>query len=85
MSFESINPTTGELLGTYPEHDAKEVDVRLKRAWDGWVRWSKTPLSERTAFLIRLADLLEERVEEYARVCPADYARNGKAHRRSAR
>jgi len=68
MSFESINPTTGELLGTYPEHDAHEVDARLQRAWDGWVRWSGTPLSERTAFLLRLGDLLEERVEEYARL-----------------
>ena len=35
MSFESINPTTGELLGTYPEHDAREVNIRLQRAWDG--------------------------------------------------
>ncbi|MGC1297982.1 MAG: NAD-dependent succinate-semialdehyde dehydrogenase [Alloacidobacterium sp.] len=68
MSFESINPTTGELLGTYPEHDAQEVDARLQNAWDGWLGWSRTPLSERTAFLIRLADLLEGRVEEYARL-----------------
>src|SRR5580698_1009037 len=68
MSFESINPTTGELLGTYPEHDAREVDIRLQRAWDGWLHWSRTPLSERTAFLLRLAGLLEERVEEYARL-----------------
>ncbi len=68
MPFESINPTTGELLGTYPEHDTQEVESRLQRAWEGWQRWSLTPLPERTAFLIRLADLLEERVEEYARL-----------------
>lgn len=68
MSFESKNPTTGELLGTYPEHDAHEVERRLQIAWDGWKHWSRTPLSERTEFLIRLADLLEERVEEYARL-----------------
>jgi acyl-CoA reductase-like NAD-dependent aldehyde dehydrogenase len=68
MSFESINPTTGESLGKYPEHDLKEVDRRLQRAWDGWLIWSRTPLSERTAFLLRLADLLEQRVEEYARL-----------------
>lgn len=68
MSFESINPTTGELLGSYPEHDGREIEVRLQLAWDGWLRWSRTPLSERTAFLLRLADLLEERAEEYARL-----------------
>jgi acyl-CoA reductase-like NAD-dependent aldehyde dehydrogenase len=68
MSFESRNPSTGELLGTYPEHNAHEVELRLQSAWDGWKHWSRTPLSERTAFLVRLADLLEARVEEYARL-----------------
>jgi acyl-CoA reductase-like NAD-dependent aldehyde dehydrogenase len=68
MSFESRNPTTGELLGTYPEHNAKDVERILQSAWDGWGKWSRTPVSERTAFLLRLANLLEERVEEYARL-----------------
>jgi acyl-CoA reductase-like NAD-dependent aldehyde dehydrogenase len=68
MSFESKNPTTGELLGTYPEHSAQEVELRLQSVWDGWKRWSRTPLSERTAFLIRLAELLEQRAEQYARL-----------------
>ena len=36
MNFESRNPATGELLGTYPEHDKAETDARLQRAWDGW-------------------------------------------------
>lgn len=44
MSFESINPTTGETLGRYPEHTDAEVDQRLQSAWDGWIRWSRTPL-----------------------------------------
>ncbi|AXC12591.1 Succinate-semialdehyde dehydrogenase [NAD] [Acidisarcina polymorpha] len=68
MSFTSINPTTGEVLNTYPEHSQEEVETRLQSAWDGWQRWSKTPLSERTGFLLRLADLLEQRADEYGRL-----------------
>jgi acyl-CoA reductase-like NAD-dependent aldehyde dehydrogenase len=68
MSFESKNPTTGELLQAYPEHSADDVQLRLQSAWDGWKKWSVTPLSERTAFLLRLADLLEKRADEYARL-----------------
>src|SRR5580704_15367282 len=68
MSFESKNPATGELLGTYPEHSAQEVELRLQSAWEGWKKWSRTPLAERAAFLIRLAELLEKRVDEYARL-----------------
>jgi succinate-semialdehyde dehydrogenase/glutarate-semialdehyde dehydrogenase/succinate-semialdehyde dehydrogenase len=68
MSFESKNPATGELLQVYPEHSAEDVQLRLQSAWDGWKKWSRTPLSERTAFLLRLAGLLEKRAEEYARL-----------------
>jgi acyl-CoA reductase-like NAD-dependent aldehyde dehydrogenase len=63
MPFQSNNPATGELIGTYPEHDEAETNVRLQRAWEGWLRWSRTPLHERMAFLIRLGDLLDGRAE----------------------
>jgi acyl-CoA reductase-like NAD-dependent aldehyde dehydrogenase len=72
MTFQSHNPATDELIGTYPEHDAAETNVRLQRAWDGWLRWSRTALSERRAFLIRLADLLDARAETYARLITAE-------------
>jgi succinate-semialdehyde dehydrogenase/glutarate-semialdehyde dehydrogenase/succinate-semialdehyde dehydrogenase len=72
MNFESRNPATGELLGTYPEHNKAEIEVRLQRAWDGWRRWSRTPLQERIAFLTRLAELLEERAETYGRLITAE-------------
>jgi Aldehyde dehydrogenase family len=58
MSFESRNPATGELLGLHPEHDKKETNARLQRAWDGWRHWSRTPLRERIVFLTRLAESL---------------------------
>ncbi len=68
MSFESRNPTTGELIATYPEHGAAEVEQRLQLAWDGWKAWSRTSLEERKAFLARLAELLEERAEIYGKL-----------------
>jgi acyl-CoA reductase-like NAD-dependent aldehyde dehydrogenase len=49
MTFQSHNPATGELIGTYPEHDEAETNARFQRAWEGWLRWSRTPLHERRA------------------------------------
>ena len=72
MNFESRNPATGELLGVYREHDKAETDARLQCGWDGWRRWSRTPLPERIAFLTRLAELLEERAETYGRLITAE-------------
>src|SRR6202162_1188890 len=72
MNFESHNSATGELIGTYPEHNKAEIEVRVQRAWDGWRHWSRTPLQERSAFLTRLAKLLEERAETYGRLITAE-------------
>src|SRR5215469_4450388 len=72
MNFESRNPATGELLAVYPEHDEVEINTRLQRAWDGWRHWSRTPLKERTAFLTRLAKLLDPRVGTYGRLITAE-------------
>ncbi len=72
MSFESRNPATGEILARYPEHTAAEVDERLARVWAGWQTWSATPMSERAAFLVRLADILESRADDYGRLITAE-------------
>jgi acyl-CoA reductase-like NAD-dependent aldehyde dehydrogenase len=68
MSFESRNPATGDVIAQYPENTAVEVETCLARAWAGWKSWSAAPLSTRTGFLSRLADALEARVDEFARL-----------------
>jgi acyl-CoA reductase-like NAD-dependent aldehyde dehydrogenase len=72
MTFKSTNPATGEVIGTYPEHTAHEVERRVQSAWDGWRQWSRTKVEERTAFLLRLGELLEKRAEEYGRLITSE-------------
>jgi hypothetical protein len=74
MNFESRNPATGKVLGTYPEHNKAEIEVRLQRAWDGWRRWSRTPLQKRIAFLTRRAAGRAGRD-----LCPPNHRRDGQA------
>ncbi|UED72375.1 aldehyde dehydrogenase family protein [Brevibacillus sp. DP1.3A] len=65
--YESINPANGEVIAKIYEGDEADVDqaVRAARAaFNG--SWSKTSPAERTKFLNKLADLLEQRVEEFA-------------------
>lgn len=68
MRFESRNPATGEVIATYPTHTVAEVEDGLARAWSAWGDWSRRPLADRTAFLVRLAERLEARVDDYARL-----------------
>src|SRR5580693_2928849 len=72
MTFQSHNPATGEFIGSYPEHDEAETNVRLQRAWDGWLGWSRTAMHERRAFLTRLGDLLDGRAETYGRLITSE-------------
>jgi acyl-CoA reductase-like NAD-dependent aldehyde dehydrogenase len=70
MTFQSHNPATGELIGTDPEHDEAKTNARVQQAWEGRLRWSRTPLHERRAYLVRLADLLDGRA--YGRLITAE-------------
>ena len=68
MSFQSRNPTTGEVLDTYAGHESADIEARLAQSWSTWKSWSVKPIEERAAFLVRLAELLEQRADTYGRL-----------------
>ena len=59
MSLRSVNPANGELLGTFEEHTAGEVDARVAMAHEAWYRWRATSFAQRAAIMVRAAELLE--------------------------
>ncbi len=62
---ELINPSTGEAFATAPVSDAADVDAAFAvrgRAFEGWR--DATP-SERSLALLRIADTLEARADEF--------------------
>lgn len=64
------NPATGEVIAEVPDGTREDIDAAVQAArrafyQDGWAK--KTP-SERSRLLLRLADLLESRLEDFARV-----------------
>ena len=66
--MKSINPATGETLRDYPEHDAAEVERRLKRALEAFHAWRRTPFAHRTALLMRAAEVLRGERATWARL-----------------
>jgi succinate-semialdehyde dehydrogenase / glutarate-semialdehyde dehydrogenase len=65
-AIETINPATGDVLAGYPEHTADEVAGRIEQAHHSYLDWSRLDYQERAPFLLRMADLLEERCDELA-------------------
>ncbi len=77
-TFPVYNPATGEVVAKVPEAEAEDVDravIAARRAFDDgpWTR--KMSNSERGQLLWKLADLLQENLEEFAEIESFD---NGK-------
>ncbi len=66
MSYQSVNPYTGELLNSFPFHTDEEMETALRLA-DARFHSFGT-LAERTAILKKAASLMIERREELATV-----------------
>jgi phenylacetaldehyde dehydrogenase len=67
-TFATYNPATGEVLAQVAEGDKQDIDLAVKaarKAFDSGP-WSRMTASERGKLIWKLADLLEEHIEEFA-------------------
>lgn len=72
-TFTTFNPATGEALADVAEGDAEDIDRAVdaaRRAFEG--PWSKVKPFERQAILLRLADLVEQHIDELAALDTVD-------------
>jgi 1-pyrroline dehydrogenase len=65
---EIRNPATGDVIGQVPEGTEADVDRAVAAAEAALVDWRETTPGERSAALLRLADLLDEHTEELAQL-----------------
>jgi len=74
-----LNPATGEQLIALPEASADQVHRAVLAAHRAFGHWSETTPMERSRMLLRLADAIEARAPEFARLeslnCGKPYAR----------
>ena len=70
-----VNPATGELLAEVPVSPEREVVEAIEAAAAAFPEWRRTPAEERIQYLFKLKPLLEDRLEELARLITLE---NGK-------
>ena len=75
--FETINPATGEVICDVAEADAPDVDKAVEAAKNAFRdgEWRKMSATRRGELLYKLADLIEQNIDELARLETLD---NGK-------
>src|SRR6478752_99794 len=63
-TFESLIPSTGEVIETFPRSTADDVERAVATAREAWEDWRLVPAPERGNILFRFAQLLEQRKPE---------------------
>ena len=63
-----VDPSTGEAYGTAPVSTAADVDAAVQAAARAFETWRDTTPGERQLALLRMADALEARADEFVRV-----------------
>src|SRR5438045_208849 len=58
-TFESLNPSTGEVIDSFPRSTAEDVDRAVATARAAWEEWRLVPAPERGNILFRFAQVLE--------------------------
>jgi phenylacetaldehyde dehydrogenase len=76
-TFPTYNPATGEVLARVAEGDREDIDRAVKAARTAFEvgPWSRLTASERGRLIWKLADLIEQHLEEFAELETLD---NGK-------
>jgi betaine-aldehyde dehydrogenase len=66
-TYDVVNPATGEVYATAPASGAEDVDRAFKAADRAFDSWGETTPAERQLALLKLADALEQRSDEFVR------------------
>lgn len=64
--LENVNPAEGEVYSLIPDSGNKDVNHAVEAARRAFAKWSATPAEQRSAIMIRIADLIERDLDKLA-------------------
>ncbi|MBY8820807.1 aldehyde dehydrogenase family protein [Sphingomonas colocasiae] len=68
MTMDVLNPATEAVLATCPRASEAQLDAAVAAAKAAFPAWAKTSIADRRALLLKLADGLQARAPEFARL-----------------
>jgi aminomuconate-semialdehyde/2-hydroxymuconate-6-semialdehyde dehydrogenase len=73
--LENIDPSRGKVYSMIPDSTSDDVEIAVTAAENAFETWSNTPKTDRAAIMIKIADIIESRLDEFA---AAESLDNGK-------
>ncbi len=65
--LDNFNPATGKVYSKITDSNAEDVDRAYQAAQKAQHKWENTPAEERFKVMNKVAELIEERIEEFAK------------------
>lgn len=75
LYIDNYNPASGQVYSLIPDSDEKDVEAAVAAAGAAFASWSVMPVAERSAFLLKIADLITANLDRLAKAESID---NGK-------
>lgn len=72
MAYKTVNPYNNELVKTFPNATADEIETALSNGQALYKKWRDEPISDRSKILHRIAALLRENETELAKIATID-------------
>ncbi|MGH8002501.1 MAG: NAD-dependent succinate-semialdehyde dehydrogenase [Brasilonema sp.] len=79
MAIATINPATGELLKTFEPLNDTEIAQKLDLAQQAFEKYHKTPFQERSVWMQKAADILEQEKADFAKIMTLEMGKPFKA------
>lgn len=73
--LDNIDPSRGKVYSYIPDSTKEDIDLAVAAATEAFPKWANTPKDERSAIMIKIADLIEARMDEFV---AAESLDNGK-------
>jgi aminomuconate-semialdehyde/2-hydroxymuconate-6-semialdehyde dehydrogenase len=64
--IDNVNPATGAVYGQIPDSNSKDIEVAVKAAKKAFPAWSVLPVENRFSILNKIAELIDENMDELA-------------------
>ena len=75
-SYSKINPATGDVLGIFPETKEEDVKKAVSVARETFEKWRKVSRFVRSDYMNKVAQIIERRREELAKVISLETGKN---------
>ena len=64
--LENFDPATGQVYSKVPDSDERDVERAVEAARDAFPAWSRLSADQRSRTLLKIADLIEQNIEQFA-------------------